>query len=66
MSAFTTLHLTRAKALQLVFKQMPDDILEDLANKILQDRLYDVVIVKPDGIFPVVIDDNVLDQLSLV
>jgi hypothetical protein len=65
MSAFTTLHLTRAKALQMVFKQMPNEVIEDLADRILQDRLYNVIIVDSD---PDLIknDDPIVDQLDLV
>jgi len=52
MSAYTTLNITRSKAkeifIQKVLGGISDDELEELLDKVLEDRLYNANIV-PDG-----------------
>lgn len=50
MSAYTTINITRSKALQLIIEKMggiSDEELEEFIDKILEDKLYNCNIV-PD------------------
>lgn len=53
MSAYTTLHITRAKAvevvLSLLLENLPDEELVRMVDGVLEPRLYNVRIVTPDA-----------------
>jgi hypothetical protein len=52
MSAFSTLHITRTRALAEFAKSirdMDDERLESFMDKLLEPRLYNVIIVDDDG-----------------
>ena len=52
MSAYTTLFITRSKAKEVYLKSLPvavtDEILKEFMDKLLNNRLYNAIIVDDD------------------
>jgi hypothetical protein len=53
VSAFTTLYITRTKALSVIAEHLladehSDNMLEDMMDRILRDKLYNCIIVDDD------------------